>query len=96
MKTRIILLSLFSAFAALSCSDNLSEQLVWEDGVMATLPGYDEMAETRVTFTDSFSKFYWSNGDCIGVCRSSASSNGTAAFTLLKGGGTTGNFINDS
>ena len=96
MKTRIILLSLFSAFAAVSCSDNLSEQLVWEDGVMATLPGYDEMAETRVTFTDSFSKFYWSNGDCIGVCHSSASSNGTAAFTLLKGGGTTGNFINDS
>ncbi len=96
MKTRIILLSLLSAFAALSCSDNLSEQLVWEDGVMATLPEYVDETGTRVAFNNSLTSFTWSNGDCIGVCRSSVLANGTAAFTLLKGGSNVGNFINDS
>ena len=96
MKTRIILLSLASALVLMSCQDTLSEQLTWDNGVMAALPGYEEMAGTRVNFATGLGSFFWSNGDCIGVCRSSSTSNGTAAFTLLKGGESVGNFINDS
>ncbi|MBQ6763448.1 MAG: fimbrillin family protein [Bacteroidales bacterium] len=96
MKTRIFLLSLASASVMLSCTDKLSEQLMWDEGVMATIPGYEDADGTRVSFVNGLGNFRWSNGDCIGVCRSSASINGTAAFTLLKGGEAVGNFINDS
>lgn len=96
MKTRIFLLSLALASVMLSCTDKLSEQLMWDEGVMATIPGYEDADGTRVSFVNGLGNFRWSNGDCIGVCRSSSSSNGTAAFTLLKGGESVGNFINDS
>ena len=96
MKTRFFLLSLALASVTLSCTDNLSEQLMWDEGVMASIPGYEEADGTRVSFVNGLGNFRWSNGDCIGVCRSSSSSNGTAAFTLLKGGESVGNFINDS
>lgn len=79
-----------------SCTDGLSDQLQWDEGVMATLPEYVDETGTRVSFNNSLSGFTWSNGDCIGVCRSSVLANGTAAFTLLKGGSNVGNFINDS
>ena len=93
MKTRIFLLSLALASVMLSCTDKLSEQLMWDEGVMATIPGYEDADGTRVSFVNGLGNFRWSNGDCIGVCRSSSSSNGTAAFTLLKGGESVGNFI---
>jgi hypothetical protein len=96
MKTRFFLLSLALASVTLSCTDKLSEQLMWGEGVMATIPGYEDADGTRVSFVNGLGNFRWSNGDCIGVCRSSSSSNGTAAFTLLKGGESVGNFINDS
>ena len=96
MKSRFFFWSLAFAFVTLSCTDKLSEPLMWDEGVMAAIPGYEDVDGTRVDFTNGLGTFYWTNGDCIGVCRSSASSNGTAAFTLLKGGETVGNFINDS
>lgn len=64
-------------------------------GVFATTTGYDSGA-TKVNFTKDLKGFSWSNGDCIGICRSGTAANGTAAFTLLKGGQSTGNFINDA
>lgn len=96
MKIRNLLLFQVFVLAMVSCSDRLSSDEAWEQGVMATLPSYVDKAGTKVTFSNNLATFYWSNGDCIGVCRSSSTSNGTAAFTLLKGGATTGNFINDS
>ena len=81
--------------AMVACTDKLSDELPWDEGVMAALPELGEEG-TRVSFSNGLSDFVWSNGDCIGVCRISASSNGTAAFTLLKGGERVGNFINDS
>lgn len=96
MKTRFILLSLVSAAVSVSCTDNLSERLEWDSGIMAAIPGYEDEDATRVAFSNGFANFYWSNGDCIGVCRSSASANATTAYTLLKGGDRVGNFINDS
>ena len=96
MKTRFLLLSLALASVMVSCTDGLSDQFQWEEGVMATLPEYVDVTGTRVAFYNSLSSFTWSSGDCIGVCRSSVLANGTAAFTLLKGGGNVGNFINDS
>ena len=84
--------------AMVACVDKYSNEFLWEEGVMATLPQLEEgcCCGTRVSFSSGLSNFAWSNGDCIGVSRSSASSNGTAAFTLLKGGDRVGNFINDS
>lgn len=96
MKTRFFLLSLVLASVTMSCTDKLSEQTMWDEGVMAIIHGYEDADGTRVSFNNGIGNFRWSNGDCIGVCRSSSSSNGTAAFTLLKGGETVGNFINDS
>lgn len=98
MKTRFFILSMALAAAAMvACTDKLSDELLWDEGVMAALPEFEEEGTgTRVSFSNGLSDFTWSNGDCIGVCRSSASSNGTAAFTLLKGGERVGNFINDS
>ena len=96
MKTRFFFLSLALASVMVSCTDGLSDQLQWDEGVMVTLSDYQDVTGTRVAFNNSLTSFTWSNGDCIGVCRSSAASNGTAAFTLLKGGATVGNFINDS
>jgi hypothetical protein len=95
MKTRIILLQAF-VLAAVSCSDKLTNQSPWDNGVMASIPGYEDAHATRVRFTNGLDVFYWTNGDCIGVCRNAGSANGTAAFTLLKGGETIGNFINDA
>jgi hypothetical protein len=95
MKTRIILLQAF-VLAAVSCSDKLTDQSPWDNGVMASIPGYEDAHATRVRFNNGLSVFYWTNGDCIGVCRNAGSANGTAAFTLLKGGETIGNFINDA
>lgn len=96
MKTRLFFLSMTLASVVVSCTDGLSDQLPWYEGVMATLPEYVDVTGTRVAFNNSLSGFTWSNGDCIGVCRSSVLANGTAAFTLLKGGANVGNFINDS
>lgn len=96
MKTRFFFLSLALASVMVSCTDRLSDQLQWDEGVMATLSDYEDVAGTRVAFNNSLTSFTWSNGDCIGVCRSSVLANGTAAFTLLKGGANVGNFINDS
>ncbi len=96
MKTRIILLSMTLSLAALSCTNKLSERSEWDQGLMASIPGYETVNATRVSFSNALTSFYWSNGDCIGVCRSSSTANGTAAFTLLKGGASVGNFINDS
>ena len=96
MKTRLFFLSMALASVMVSCTDGLSDKLQWDEGVMATLPEYEDVAGTRVAFNNSLTSFTWSNGDCIGVCRSSVLANGTAAFTLLKGGATVGNFINDS
>ena len=96
MKTRFFFLSLALASVMVSCTDGLSDKLQWDEGVMATLSEYEDVAGTRVAFDNSLSGFTWSNGDCIGVCRSSVLANGTAAFTLLKGGANVGNFINDS
>ena len=84
------------ASVMVSCTDGLSDLLQWDEGVMATLPEYVDVTGTRVSFNNSLSGFTWNNGDCIGVCRSSVLANGTAAFTLLKGGSNVGNFINDS
>lgn len=96
MKTRFLLMSMALASVMVSCSDKLAEQFQWDEGVMAVLPDYEDEAGTRVAFNNALTSFTWSNGDCIGVCRSSASANATAAFTLLKGGERVGNFINDS
>lgn len=96
MKTRIILLLQAFVLAAVSCSDKLTDQSPWDNGVMASIPGYEDAHATRVRFNNGLSVFYWTNGDCIGVCRNAGSANGTAAFTLLKGGETIGNFINDA
>lgn len=96
MKTRIILLSMTLSLTALSCTNKLSDRLEWDQGLMAAIPGYETVNATRVSFSNALTSFYWSNGDCIGVCRSSSTANGTAAFTLLKGGASVGNFINDS
>ena len=98
MKTRFFILSLVLAGAAMvACTDKLSDELQWDEGMMAALSEFvEEGTGTRVSFSNGLANFAWSNGDCIGVCRSSASSNGTAAFTLLKGGQSVGNFINDS
>ena len=96
MKTRIILLLQAFVLAAVSCSDKLTDQSTWDNGVMASIPGYEDAHATRVRFTNGLDVFYWTNGDCIGVCRNAGSANGTAAFTLLKGGETIGNFINDA
>ena len=96
MKTRIILLSMTLSLAAMSCTNKLSDRLEWDQGLMAAIPGYETVNATRVSFSNALTSFYWSNGDCIGVCRSSSTANGTAAFTLLKGGASVGNFINDS
>ena len=68
-----------------------------EEGcLLAELAGYDNDTDTKVAFPNGLSDFKWSNGDCIGVCRSGATANGTAAFTLLKGGDKVGNFVNDA
>lgn len=98
MKTRILLLTMALAGAMTACTEKISDQFTWDEGVMATLPDIEEVgAGTRVSFASGgLGSFAWSNGDCIGVCRSTASTNGTAAFTLLKGGERVGNFINDS
>ena len=96
MKTRFLLMSMALASVMVSCTDQMAEQFMWEEGVMAALPDYESESGTRVAFNNGLSAFTWSNGDCIGVCRSSASANATAAFTLLKGGDRVGNFINDS
>jgi hypothetical protein len=96
MKTRIILLLQAFVLAAVSCSDKLTDQSTWDNGVMASIPGYEDTHATRVRFNNGLDVFYWTNGDCIGVCRNAGSANGTAAFTLLKGGETIGNFINDA
>lgn len=97
MKTRILLLSIGFAAMMTACTDKISEQFQWDEGVMATLPEFEEAGTgTRVSFMGGLDSFAWTYGDCIGVCRSSASTNGTAAFTLLKGGERVGNFINDS
>lgn len=66
-----------------------------ENGIYATISGYTEDA-TKVAFQGGLANFRWSNGDCIGICRSGSTANGTAAFTILKGGEATGNFINDA
>lgn len=65
------------------------------DGIYATISGYTEDA-TKVAFQGGLANFRWSNGDCIGICRSGSTANGTAAFTILLGGEATGNFINDA
>ena len=96
MKTRNLILLQAFVLALVSCSDNLSDQAAWDSGVMAAIPGYEDENGTRVRFTSGMDVFYWTNGDCIGVCRNAGSANGTAAFTLLKGGETIGNFINDA
>ena len=96
MRIRNLILFQATVLAMVSCSDRLSDDYAWDQGIMAGIPAYEEAAGTKVTFSNNLGTFYWSNGDCIGVCRSSSTSNGTAAFTLLKGGATTGNFINDS
>lgn len=96
MKTRIFLLLQAFVLAAVSCSDKLTDQSTWDNGVMASIPGYEDAHATRVRFNNGLNVFYWTNGDCIGVCRNAGSANGTAAFTLLKGGETIGNFINDA
>ena len=97
MKTRFLLLSIVLV-GAVACTDKLVDSLQWEEGVMATLPEFEmeDVTGTRVSFTGGLSNFAWTNGDRIGVCRSSTSANGTAAFTLLEGGSRVGNFINDS
>lgn len=101
MKIKTLLSTLIFAFGALSCADNLSVQenrnAVNEEGcLLAELAGYDNDTDTKVAFPNGLSDFKWSNGDCIGVCRSGATANGTAAFTLLKGGDKVGNFVNDA
>lgn len=96
MKTRNLFLLPALVLAMVSCTDSLSNQSLWDSGVMATLPSYSDKSATKVEFTNGLANFLWSNGDCIGICRSSSSANGTAAFTLLKGGSTVGNFINDA
>lgn len=98
MKKRVLLLTMAVAGAMMAaCTEKYSDQLSWDEGVMATLPEFvEDGAGTRISFAGGLGSFTWTNGDCIGVCRSSASANGTAAFTLLKGGDRVGNFINDS
>lgn len=96
MKTRNFFLLQAFVLTLVSCTDRLSDQAAWDSGVMAAIPGYEDVHGTRVRFTNALDCFYWTNGDCIGVCRSAGSTNGTAAFTLLKGGETVGNFINDA
>lgn len=96
MKTRNLLLIHAFVLVAASCSDKLTDQSTWDNGVMASIPGYEDTHATRVRFNNGLDVFYWTNGDCIGVCRNAGSANGTAAFTLLKGGETIGNFINDA
>ena len=97
MKTiRNLFLAAALVLTAVSCSDDQNAEVIPESAIRATAQGYGDGWATKVSFQNNLSSFLWSNGDCIGICRSGATANGTAAFTLLKGGASAGNFVNDA
>ena len=88
----------FAAALIAGCSDELDRGDVYkpEKGINATIPAYPFADGTRVNISDDLQTFTWSDGDKLGLYYQGSNSTAHAAFSIISGGGSTGNFENEA
>ena len=97
MKIKYMFLTMAAALLA-GCSEDLDRGNAYnpEKGLTATIPTYPFEDGTRVNISEDLQTFTWSDGDKLGLYYQGSNSTAHAAFSIINGGGSTGNFENEA